>query len=339
MKFLKEFCLFLIGLIIFISVFYFIGLENIVYQLSKLNLFYYSLAVICIFLTILSWAFKWDVFIKNGGYKVHLLSLLGNLSVGIAINNLTPVAKFGGEPVRIYLLKEKDDIPTRVGSATVLAELTIEFILSVLFVIISILLIALLGNTPLWLSLILVIFLALSIVGFVGIFGIYSRRKFISKMILWFTNKIKRVTPFREKILTWYREFQKAFRKGFKDKRSFFIALLFGILMKVFDIMKFIFIFMALGYPISIIQIFIALGVSVMLLSIPATPGSLGIWEGGMISALIFIGIPLEIAATAVFLERLVWFWGITIFGGVMGVYYGTDVSKSHYLKDIKTCP
>lgn len=334
-KYLKVVGFFIAGFILLISVFYLIGLEKILYQISRLNLFYYSLAILSIFLTILSWALRWDVFIKNSSHKVSLLSLLRYLFIGIAINNLTPVAKLGGEPVRIYLLKKKNNISTRIGSATVLAELTIELILSFLFVVLAILLIMLSGHSPMWLNLILIIFLTLSVISFGFLFGIYSKKRFISKVILWFTNKIKRITPFKKSILTWYDEFQKSFKKSFENREAFCYAFFFGTLMKLFDMLKFLFIFWALGYQISLAEIVIAMGMMTILMSVPATPGSLGILEAGMISAFTLIGIPIGVAASAVFLERLVWFWGTIVIGGSLGVRYGIKFAEKSKIEKI----
>jgi len=334
-KRLKIAGLFTFGVALLIIIYYLIGLEKIMYQISRLNLFYYFIAIIFIFLTILSWAMKWKVFIKNSGYDAPILSLLGYLFVGIAINNLTPVAKLGGEPFRIYLLKKRNRVPSRIGSATVLAELTIELILSFLFVIGSILLIVISGQSPIWLNVILIIFLTLSFIAFGFLFGIYSKKRFISRLILWFTKKIKKIKPFESSILKWYDEFQESFKKSLEDRRTFYHAFVYGILMKFFDMMKFLFIFWALGYHVNILEIVIAMGMMTILMSVPITPGSLGILEAGMISAFTLIGIPVGIAASAIFLERLIWFWGVLCIGGLLGIKYGIKFSEKPKIKKI----
>ncbi len=334
---LKNIFLFLVGLIIFLAVFYFIGIEKILYQLSMLNLFYYSISVLAVFLTLLCWIFRWKSFIKCCGYKVSNLSLLRNLLIGLAVNNVTPVAKIGGEPLRAYLLKEDNKIPIRKGLATIISDLTIEFFVSISMVTLSMLLITLYIQPPLWLSSVLVLFIAVSVLAFGGIFGIYSDKKFVGKILVWFIEKIKKLKTFEKTILRRYRDFQVTFRENLRNRKLFLEAMFYGIMMKVFDILKFVFIFMAIGYPIGILEIVIAVGIAIMLMSIPATPGSLGIWEGGMISTFALIGIPLEIAATAVFLERLIWFWGITVVGAVIGIHYGTNTLGKRDLKDIKT--
>ncbi|UCG95323.1 MAG: flippase-like domain-containing protein [archaeon] len=320
---LKNFTFFLLGLIIFAGVFYFIGIDKLIFQLSRLNLFYYGLAVLFIALTIMSWVLRWKTFIKGCGYEVSNFSLLKNVMIGLAVNNITPVAKLGGEPVRAYLLKEENAIPIRKSLATIISDLTIEFFVSIAMVILSFSLITLYMNPPVWLSLVLVIFILISLLAFGGIFGIYSDKKFISRILIWFVNKIKKLKTFEKTTPRRYRDFQVTFKKSFQNKKLFSEALFYGFLMKFFDIIKFLFIFMAIGHPLGILEIVIAVGIAIMLMSVPATPGSLGIWEGGMVSVFALMGVPIEIAATAVFLERIVWFWATTAIGGLLGIHYG----------------
>jgi len=318
----------MLGLIIFVLVFYFIGINNVVYHLSRINLFYYFLSIVTVFFTILCWSLRWNSFIKFNGYNVPTFGILKILFVGIFVNNLTPSGKMGGEPVRAYLLKKENKIPIERGFATIIADLTIEFLVSLIFVIISIFLATFFINLPFWLSFVLAIFLILSIICLGGLLGVYSDKIFISRIIIWFIRKIERIKPFEKKILEIYKSFQETFKKCFKNKRIFFTAIYYSILIKIFDVLKYILIFKALGYQIGLIEILIVSGVSVILMSIPATPGSLGIAEAGMISAFTLVGIPLYIATAAVFLERLIWFWGTSFIGMTLGLRYGIKISK-----------
>lgn len=325
-NFINKFLLFVFGLIIFILIFYFIGIEKILYQLSHINLFYYCLTILFIFLTIFFWMLRWKTFIKSCGYSVGNLQLLRNLMIGLAVNNLIPLAKFGGEPIRAYILKKDNKIPMREGLATVTSELTIEFFNSMLLIILSMFLIEIYIKPPLWLFSVIVIFIITSIFVSGLLFGIYSNKKFISKIIAWFVKKIKKIKTSERVILKRYQCFQKTFRKSFQNKKIFSEAMFYGIMMKFFDILKFLFIFMAIGYPIDIFKIFIVIGVATILINIPSTPGSLGIFEGGLVSVFALIGIPLEIGATVVFLERIIWFWGITVIGTLLGIRYGIKI-------------
>lgn len=332
----KTIALFAVGFIIFILVFNFIGFGKIYYELLHLNLLYYSLAVVCVFLALVSWVARWRTFLKAEGFEISFFELFKNLLVGLAINNLTPIAKLGGEPVRAYILKRRDDVKMRKGFASVLAGLTMSFIVSTVIVIVSVLLIALTLEVPSWMLIVLVPFGLVWVVSLAGIVGIYAEMDIVTRIIRWFGEKSERLKPYQERILRRYKEFQMTFRRTLKNRVVFVKGLSFSFLIKFFDLLKYFFIFIALGSEVGLIKLLIALGTAALLLSLPATPGSLGIMEGGMISVFVLLGIPANISAAAVFLDRLLWFWGIIIIGGSLGTYYGVDILESQGSDDME---
>ncbi|KXB01910.1 hypothetical protein AKJ43_02885 [candidate division MSBL1 archaeon SCGC-AAA261D19] len=326
-------CFFLVGLLIFISVFYLIGLDKIFYQLKRLNLLFYLLGVGCIFTTIFFWSMRWAVFVKERNKQVSTLGLFKNLLVGLAVNNLTPVAKLGGEPVRAYLLKKKYKIRMRDGFATIISELSMDFAISIPIVICSVFLFMTFMNPPIWIYGALSVFMILVALGLAGMVGIYSKCGFLVKLIRKIINKIDRLRPYGERIIEVYGDFQEAFRRNLRNKWMLLKGLTISLLMKMFAILKYHFIFKALGFEITLIEILIVMGISYMLLTIPATPGNLGIMEGGLTATLVLLGIPTGVAAAAVFLERLIWFWAVTAIGGSLGAWYGVKLFKSGSLK------
>lgn len=316
----------LMGLAVFILTLKFVGFGEVLESLGRVNLYYYALAIGAIFFSICMWALRWWEFIRGDSYNVPFTDVLKGLVVGLAINNLTPVAKCGGEPVRAYILKIKNDIKMRDSLATVIAELTVFFIGTVIIVLMSLALITVIMQPPPWILIILVPFFLLVALGLFGIVGIYSDKKIIVRLISWFGRKIKRLRPYQEKLLQRYKDFQETFRRCLKMKDVLLKALLYTFLSKVAVVFKFYILFAALGYSISPLKIIIFMGLSLIILSVPSTPGSLGVYEGGATSVLILMGVPGGIAATVVFLDRLIWFWCITIIGGSLGTYYGVSI-------------
>jgi uncharacterized protein (TIRG00374 family) len=57
--------------------------------------------------------------------------------------------------------------------------------------------------------------------------------------------------------------------------------------------------------------------------SLPITPGGLGIVEGGLISVLLYLGLPLASASSFVFLERFISFGLSSVIGFLYLFYYG----------------
>lgn len=325
----KTVIFFIVGLFILLAVLYLVGISEIINELLLMNLRYYMIAVGFIIVSIYFWAMRWKIFLKSNNDKISSFNLMKILLVGLAINNITPIAKLGGEPVRAYLLKKKYDINMRDGFASILAELTVFFIVTFLIIIVALFLLPFTISPPLWIWALTILFGIITLSGFLGIIGVYSNQDFIVKIIKWLGNKIKALRPYQETMLERYMDFQKKFRSSLKDKRLFSTALLVTILAKLSNILKYYFIFLALGHPISFIQIIIVIGIGSILLTLPSTPGSLGILEGGLIPVFMILGVPAEIAATGIFLERLVWFWGVTGVGGVIGAYYGISLLET----------
>ncbi|KXB08051.1 hypothetical protein AKJ56_01930 [candidate division MSBL1 archaeon SCGC-AAA382N08] len=318
-----------LGIGIFAIAFRYIGFGEILQNLRGLNLFLYFLAILCIICSIFLWTLRWKFFIEVEGHKTSTYNLFKTLLVGLAINNLTPLAKLGGEPVRAYLLRRNENIRMREGLASVLAELTILFIVTLAFIILSLFLIPFVISPPSWVILMVIPFALAAALILAGIVGIYSGRNIVIRIIEWFGSKIERLEPYKKKLIDRYLEFQRVFRRSLKNRKAFSKALVAAVLSRAFNFAKFYLIFLALGYRIDFLTLFIGMGVSIIVLSLPTTPGSLGVYEGGFISIFAFLGVPPQIAATVVFLERLVWFWGVTIVGGSLGTYYGIDIWKS----------
>ncbi len=319
-----------LGIVFFFIVFYFVGWGKIIYSIKRLDLKLFTLAMGCIIGSISAWTLRWNLFIKERGNDVSFFSLFKYLVVGLAVNNATPLAKFGGEPVRAYLLKDREGIKMREGFATVIAELSVMFTVLVGTVVFSFLLFFLLiGDPPSWIIFLLIPFGGLLCLVFFLIRSIFSGGDSIARLLDWLGRKIDRIEPYTDKIERVFEDFRKAFTRSLKNRGVFTKAFVLSLSVKFFDIAKFFLLFKALGYEIGVLEIVIMMGLSTLLLSIPATPGSLGLVEGGLISVLVFLGINAQIAATVVFLDRLVWFWLITIVGGMLGLHYGVDILES----------
>ncbi len=325
--------MFIVGLVIFLSVLRFVGFDRIAQSIAKIYLPYYGIVVLLITLNVFVWSYRWGLFIGIK-HEVSAWDTFKNMTVGMAINNLTPVLKMGGEAARVYLLKVRHGIKGREGLATITSDLTLEFIVDVLLVIVSVLFFMIFLSPPAWLYGIMLAFVIMSSFIVFSILGLYTGRKIISKTITWFCERIERFDV--ETVLGKYDSFQKTFRETMENRRIFAGTFSLTLLRKVISITKYYVLFLALGYTIDPVSIVIAMGVGYMIMIIPSTPGSLGIFEGGMVSIFVILGVPPGIAAAAVFLDRLIWFWGTTAVGGLLGTYYGLNLMGSEVIESYK---
>lgn len=325
--------LFAVGVLLFLAVLSFVGFGEILGALAQIYLPLYLAGIGFIVLNIFTWSIRWGLFVKAGHPEVPDFDLFKNLLVGLAINNLTPVFKMGGEAARVYLLKVRNGIKGREGLATVTSDLTIEFIVDAILAIVAMLLLMVFFSPPLWLYGILAVFVVVSSLIVFGIFGLYTGQRIVYRIIEFMCKRVKRLEGYEKRLEDKYETFKETFQGIMKDRKVFTGAVLLTILRKFLSVVKYYVLFAAFGYVISPVNIIIALGISYMLMMVPATPGSLGIIEGGMISVFILLGVPPGIAAAVVFLDRLIWFWGITGVGSMLGTYYGMDLVGSKMIK------
>ncbi|MEF8874344.1 MAG: flippase-like domain-containing protein [Candidatus Thermoplasmatota archaeon] len=315
-----------VGIVAVIGIFSIVGFDQIIESIFQMNPFYYALVIVVIILSMLVWSLRWGIFVRKSNPEVSRWDLFKIMFVGQAMNNLTPVFKMGGEAGRIYLLKRKYKIKVNEGLASISTDLILEFIVDMVLVFSAVILLMVLKSPPVWIYTILLVFLLVcSLIIFV-IVEIYFDMKIIHKFIDFLFTKIKRLNKYRDHVFERYDSFRKNFRESLADRKRFAEGFSLSVGRKGLTIVKYYILLAAFGYNIGLVNIVIAIGLGLMLLMIPATPGNLGIYEGGMISVFIFVGVSPGVAATAVFLDRLVWFWGITAVGGSLGSKYGLEL-------------
>jgi uncharacterized membrane protein YbhN (UPF0104 family) len=235
------------------------------------------------------------------GYKLKALDIFPVLFGAIFVNNMTPASRTGGEPLRLLWSKKRFGISYTDGLISILFERVVETIpiavllIYVLYLFPSLEVTSLPKIDALSLNsryLLLFTFFAIGIIIF------FFRQYFVSLL-----NKIHQ---------NWKRL-----------SSSFTATLLLSAGVWVLDIIRLKFIALALGLHISW-YIIAAVSVLYLFLGIlPITPGGLGIVEGGLISLLLYFGLPLASAGSFVFLERFISFGLSSLIGFLCLFYYG----------------
>lgn len=102
----KPVILLIIGIGILIGIILFIGVGNIESAITLANPWYLLFAVVLQFVVYGLWTWRWSINVKTVGINVKKLHLFPMLMVELAVNNLTPSARGGGEPIRGYILSK-----------------------------------------------------------------------------------------------------------------------------------------------------------------------------------------------------------------------------------------
>ncbi len=129
---------FLLGAILFASIFYYIDYEELSEVIFRFKwwkfLIFLGISTISFFLT----TFRWSLVIKTQGFKVKFFRLLQYRLAGFGFSYLTPIAEIGGAPFRAHLLK-KEGIPFNKGLLNVIIDNFLEVFTQAILVSLSLL--------------------------------------------------------------------------------------------------------------------------------------------------------------------------------------------------------
>ncbi len=328
---------FVLATVIMVLVFFhFLDFGEIISAIRTANPYFYLMGIVCIVVHIVSMAFRWKTVINTQGYDLRTRNILGNLVSGLAVNQLTPFGKVGGETLKAYLLKKRNGVNYSDGLASALADGSILLIGTTIFIFFSLILVPFVMDPPSWLLVALGGFLIVVGLFLVTITGVYRDSDYMLRFIKFLTNKIGMLRKRKEEILEKYIDFRKSFRRSLENKKSLLKALSAVGLGKFLDIASYFFIFLALGTQVPLIHIFVVVGIVYIILFVPITPGSLGLYEGVFVSVFVLLGVNPSIAASAVLLQRLISYWAVIAIGGYLGTYYGIKITGERKKPDME---
>ncbi len=325
--------IFFIGLSIAILVvmLYLVGIDSIIAALEMADKGLILLAIGLELFTIFLYTLRWYVLNKVADINTNLKKLFPMILVGLAINNITPSGRGGGEPVRAYILSREEDLPMENTFATVVADRTLDtFPFLVLAVIAVIGVILYFPMNPLILALMIIAVIEILVLLLIIIY-MSINRKFGERVNGWIIGLSRRFykknTPeFEDKFTSVVMGFQDTMNRMVDDKKVMVYALPLSFIIWIFEILRVYIIFLAFGAvlsPLIIAEVFIIASLVGM---IPLLPGGLGAVDGIMIIFYLTAGITPSLAAAATVVERLISFWLPTILGMVILPYYGSSI-------------
>ena len=277
-------------------------LAEILDTLKETRLRYVILAVLVYILSVYLFAVRWRQVLLCIDYDQKASSLLPVYFGAVFITNITPGGNMvGGEYFRVFWANKRFGISYTNAFKTVFFERLVEAIpvaLLSLYVLYSI--------PALKIKFIPVIdSLTLSSIHLLLLIFISSA------LMIWF---------FREKFVSFLLKVQKNW-KLFKS--SFIPVFLLSCGVWTLDVVRLKLVALALDIDLSLSLIATVSILSFLLGALPLTPGGLGIIEGGLISLLLYFGLPLGPAGSFVLLERFISYGVSSIVGFLYLSYYG----------------
>lgn len=308
----------------------FIGPEKIESALQQSNPWYLALAVIIQLAIYGLWTERWLITTSSLDISIKRRHLLPMLLVGLAINNITPSGRGGGEPVRAYLLSKYSQSPFENAFATVIADRGLDTFPFIALAIITIITAILFINLPQWMVITLIIGLVILIVVFFLALYMSINREFGDRAVRWFLKVLKRISSkmhnrIEKRAINAVEGFQESMKVMITDRKVLLYGIPISFLIWGLEIMRVYVVFLALNInaPLEIIAaVFV---ISTLIGMIPLLPGGLGAVDGMMILLYSYAGIPPSISAAATLVERLISFWMTTILGVAVLPYFGAD--------------
>ncbi|KZX11671.1 UPF0104 family protein [Methanobrevibacter curvatus] len=322
-----------IGILILAVMIYFIGFEEILNALKLADPLYIILAILVQIITYYLFALRWKIINKIAHINISIRNLIPMVLIGMAINNITPSGRGGGEPIKAYLLSKETEKSFESTFATVIADRALDSIPFLVLAIMTIILMVISFKISQWIIVLLIAGVVIVTIAFILLIYMSLNKKiaekvikFILRIIRIFYKKDKGILE--KKITDAIEGFQKTMNLMLKDKDVRYIALPLSFVIWISEIIRVYLIFLAFGSvasPIIIAEVFI---VSTLVGMIPLLPGGLGVVDGMMILLFSAGGISPQISAVATVIERLISFWMTTIIGLILLPYYGYSITE-----------
>ena len=320
-----------VGVVILIAMIYIVGPEQIIEALKTADIRYVLLAVIVQFIIIGLWNTRWSLICKSLDIPHTKMSLFTMTIVGLAVNNLTPSGRSGGEPVRAYILSKKSGRPFKTTFATVMGDKifdTLPFMVLAIFSI-TYLMINLHLSTTIFAILMAALILFVILLAF--IIYICINETFGIKTIKWVFRQVRRFT---KKDVDEQEQSAKSSLIGFQsnlkyilaDKKILIYATIISFTVWFLELLRVYIVFQAFGVHVAIGMIASVFLVSALVGVIPALPGGLGSIDGLMILFYSMAGIASNISTAATLVERMISLWMIIVMGVILLPFFGTGV-------------
>ncbi|MBQ6512655.1 UPF0104 family protein [Methanobrevibacter sp.] len=321
-----------ISVLILLIMLWFIGIEEVVAALKIANIGIIALAVVTQVFTYFLYTLRWQILNSLADMDVSFKRLLPMVLVGLAVNNITPSGRGGGEPVRAYILaKEKEEYHFEDTLATVVADRALDTFPFVVLAAITIASMALFFNFDLWLLVVMVLAVIAIVALLIVIVYMCINPSFGKRVDGWIIGLVRRFYKKNsEKLENQIHEaiagFQETMKLLISNRKGLVYTLTLSFIIWIFEIIRVYLVFLAFGANVNLIVIGEVFIVACLVGMIPLLPGGLGAVDGLMILFYSAAGISASVSAAATVIERLISFWMATIIGMLLMPYYGSSV-------------
>ena len=327
----KRVVLFIISFSLIFALIYTVDINAFLEVASRISFFWFCSLLAVQLLILYIMAVRWYVIIRR--YGVSFKNVLQTSFIGLMVNCLTPMSVAGGEPIRAYVISKIDSIKMEKAFATVFVELFISLIPSLLINMVALILVFK-HSFDIRIAWLLAIVGLVIIALFSTSIGILTRREHSLKLFNWILTQFGRINFLKNhvkfiesKVDELFSSFQRSIRATLMDGWNLSLGLIISTLIWLLSFLRIYMIFLAVGVDIDLEILFIVYAVLTTVSILPLLPGALGMWEWVGTGLFAYFGIPLEVAAAIVIIDRVFFYWLPIGLGVLASINVGLKVS------------
>ena len=325
----------LIGLLIFVVyMFFFVGMGDIVMKLQLVDPFYYLLAILSVFLSMLFYSLAWQSLLNLLSIKVPFKKTVLYILVGTFVDLLVPAESVSGEVSRVYLMSKETSENTGKIVASVVSHRILNMVITLSSLVIGSAFF-ILKYEPAGLVIIFITVIAVSTtVSLALLLYLSFKKRATGRIVNWIVHLLVRIFKGRwqlTRLKSQARKMLEAFHQGInvlgKHPKGLIWPVAFSIIAWFFKLLLTFLVFISLGeFGILLSAIIIVYSISAAVQGIPVgVPGMTGFVQIMMASLYTLLLLPQGIShATTVTATMLVWiitFW-FKLFVGFVAVQW-----------------
>ncbi len=302
-----------------------IGFDLIWNVLKSINPVLIPFIVILPFATIMVYSYRWMLLLRSVGIDARVTVVFRYALIGTVFNYITPMLRFGGEPVKGYMLARHYREKKRRVFASVAMDSVITFISLlglVYFSALSLSLFNILDWFTLW-AILTVMLLPLTVGGYV----VYDKRAlgYVSGKA---GNIISRMRRGAGRGLTGdMLKFRDNIKLSLQSKDLLLGSLAISLVERLLEVFTLYIIFASLGVGIGFVECAVIMGVGLLAGGVPFLPGGLVLYESSTIFVATMLGVHFAPATSAILLWRFVSYWLVILVGIIYSWFYGVSFS------------
>ncbi len=327
----KVFLLALAGIaVLFFLLFEWVGMQDVAAALLSIDPVYLPLIVGLPFAMMFVYSVRWNLLLNSVGVDTSWRTVIKYAFIGAAFNNITPMVRFGGEPVKGYMIAK--EISARKGD--VFASMTTDsfvtatsLLVLIYFGAVGLLIFSMLN----WFSLITLLS-AIVLPAMFVFYVLFFNKRLLALSARKISGLVSRFSPeFGKEIPESVVNFRENIRDSLKRKDVMAASLLLGLTERMLEVLCFYLILLSMGIEMSLYSCAMVLGVGVLAGLIPLLPGGLVAYESSTMIILGLMRVSPATAATSIMLWRGVSYWLITGVGMGIGWFHGVKSTFKRY--------